>query len=83
MNYVLNAESQSDGKHTILLVQFTAAVTSRTYYDFETVPEAMNGVIKLYEQKLKQLNPSLKTITYDIADLFGFIDAVGDISALM
>jgi hypothetical protein len=43
----------------------------------------MNGVIKLYEQKLKQLNPNLKTITYDISDLFNFIDAIGDISALV
>ena len=41
------------------------------------------GVCQLFEQRLKELNPSMKNITYDIADLYDFIDAINDMSALV
>ena len=41
------------------------------------------GVVKLYEAKLKQLNPQVRQITYDISDLFSYIDSLGDLSALV
>ena len=40
-------------------------------------------MVKLYEQKLKQLNPQIRQITYDVSDLFNYIDSLGDISALV
>jgi hypothetical protein len=36
----------------------------------------------MYEQKLKAQNPAHRNITYDIADLFFFIDSLGDLSCL-
>jgi hypothetical protein len=36
----------------------------------------------MYEQKLKAQNPSHRNITYDISDLFFFIDSLGDLSCL-
>lgn len=48
---------------------------SRTYVDFEDVPAALDGVCQLYEQNLKVSHPTLKSISYDVSDLFGFICA--------
>ena len=36
----------------------------------------------MYEQKLKAQNPSHRNITYDISDLFFFVDSLGDLSCL-
>ena len=44
---------------------------------------AMDGVIKMYEVKLKQLNPNVQNITYDIQDLYNYIDSLEDLSALV
>lgn len=41
------------------------------------------GVVKMYEARLKQVNPRQVHITYDITDLYGFIDELGDLSALV
>ena len=69
-------------QHTILLVQ-TGAVSTRTFSDYETVPAAMDGVCGMFEKRLKALNPSMRQITYDINDLFTFIDSLPDLSALV
>ncbi len=42
----------------------------------------MDAVVKMYEQKLKHLNPTIQHITYDISHLFEYLDSLGDISAL-
>lgn len=62
--------------HTILLVQAGPRLESRTYSDFESVNECMEGVCKIYEEHLKVKNPNTPTITYDISQLFDFIDQV-------
>ncbi|EEF46862.1 Protein enhancer of rudimentary, putative [Ricinus communis] len=41
------------------------------------------GICGLYERKLKDLNPAIRNITYDIADLYNFIDGLADMSALV
>lgn len=41
------------------------------------------GVTKMYEGRLKEVNPHQVHITYDITDLYGFIDELGDLSALV
>ncbi|KAK3006112.1 hypothetical protein RJ639_015676 [Escallonia herrerae] len=41
------------------------------------------GICGLYERKLKDLNPATRNITYDIADLYNFIDGLADLSALV
>ncbi|EPR61318.1 putative rudimentary enhancer [Toxoplasma gondii TgCatPRC2] len=69
--------------HTILLVQFSDRKDSRTYVDYESVPLALDGVCQLYEQALKATNPQLKNITYDVNDLFSYIDSLRDMCALV
>ena len=37
----------------------------------------------MYEMKLKELNPQIAHITYDITDLFKFLDSMTDLCALV
>uniref|UniRef100_A0A0G4FYA5 Enhancer of rudimentary homolog n=1 Tax=Chromera velia CCMP2878 TaxID=1169474 RepID=A0A0G4FYA5_9ALVE len=69
--------------HTILLVQFGPDTSSRTYEDFETTTEAFDGICRLYEQALKEANPTLPSVTYDLSELFKYIDGIGDICVLV
>lgn len=72
-----------DRAHTILLLQTGPGKGSRTFMDFETVTLAMDGLCSMFERKLKELNPSLRSITYDIGDLYSYIDSLPDLSALV
>ena len=70
-------------KHTIVLVQYSPGYETRSYLDFPTVNAAMDAVVKMYEHKLKQLNPGVAHITYDISDLYNFLDSLHDVCALV
>merc|ERR1719498_48072 len=70
-------------RHTIVLAQFDQSKQSRSYIDYESVSEALDGVCQLYEQGLKVTNPKRKSITYDVSDLFNFIDGMGDLCCLV
>lgn len=37
----------------------------------------------MFEEHLKTSNTRAKTITYDVQDLFNFLDGMGDVSCLM
>ncbi|KAL5556465.1 hypothetical protein UlMin_013099 [Ulmus minor] len=41
------------------------------------------SICGLYERKIKELNPAMRNISYDIADLYNFIDGLADMSALV
>lgn len=43
----------------------------------------MTGLCGLYERKIRDINPMVPNITYDITDLYNFIDGLADISALV
>eukprot|EP01108_Squamamoeba_japonica_P005970 TRINITY_DN4809_c0_g1_i1.p2 TRINITY_DN4809_c0_g1~~TRINITY_DN4809_c0_g1_i1.p2 ORF type:complete len:107 (-),score=5.97 TRINITY_DN4809_c0_g1_i1:58-378(-) len=73
----------SAGKHTIILLQKGRGQSSRTYYDFETVRMAMDALCKMFEEKLKAQFPHQRNITYDVSDLFGFIDGMGDLACMV
>ncbi|XP_015754464.1 PREDICTED: enhancer of rudimentary homolog isoform X1 [Acropora digitifera] len=68
--------------HTILLIQPTNKPDSRTYSDYESTDECMEGVCKIFEEYLKKSNPSTPSITYDISQLFDYIDSLADLSCL-
>ena len=69
--------------HTLLLVQYNQNMGSRTFADFESTSAAMDGVCTLYEKELQTLNPNKPNITYDIADLFAFLDQLASIHLLV
>jgi len=51
--------------------------------DFPSVGAGMDALVKMYEHKLKELNPLVTNITYDINDLYNFLDSLHDICALV
>ena len=57
-----------------------AAKSKGVYVPFTScsaqVNECMEGVCKIYEEHLKRTNPNIPSITYDISQLFDFIDQV-------
>lgn len=69
--------------HTILLIQPTRANETRTYTDYETVQECLEGICKIYEEHLRQMHPHNPSITYDISELFKFVDTLFDLSCLV
>ncbi|CAH1791055.1 unnamed protein product [Owenia fusiformis] len=69
--------------HTILLVQASSRPEGRTYSDYESMNEMLEGVCKIYEEYLKRQNPSSPSITYDISQLFDFIDSLADLCCLV
>lgn len=44
---------------------------------------SLSGVCKMYEEHLKRMNPNSPSITYDISQLFDFIDDLADLSCLV
>ena len=72
------------GSHTIVLLQRRPGDTkSRTYLHFESVPAAALGIVQMYENLLKELNPGQTHINYDLDQLFAWLDKLGDCSALV
>lgn len=66
-----------------LLVQPTQSLEGRTYAEYESVNECMEGICKMYEEHLKRMNPLSRSITYSISQLFEFIDRLVDLSCLV
>ncbi len=60
--------------HVILLIQ-GGAVESRTYSEYKGVPEAMKGIMKIYEEHQRR-KANTQAIKYDISQLFDFLDQV-------
>ena len=44
---------------------------------------ACAAICGLYEKELKTLNPQIRDITYDIADLYNYLDQLHDLSCLV
>jgi hypothetical protein len=51
--------------------------------DFTSEDESFDGIVKMYEHKLKELNPGHTEITYDISHLYQYLDSLHDICALV
>ncbi|XP_020080572.1 enhancer of rudimentary homolog [Ananas comosus] len=70
-------------KYTIILMQTSQSRASRTFLDFNSISQAMDEICRIYERKVMDINPTIQNISYDIADLYNFIDGTVDISALV
>ena len=75
--------SRPSGRHCLLLKQETAAGASKTWNDYNSVPDAIDGFVKSYEAKLRNLNPTLKQLTYSVADLQTYVDSMYDVSLMV
>ncbi|OAF67988.1 Enhancer of rudimentary [Intoshia linei] len=69
-------------EHTLLMIQTEALMNNRTYSDFDNVEECIEHICKLYETHLQNLYPNQDSITYDVSQLFEYIDEIPDIFCL-
>ncbi|KAL1512344.1 hypothetical protein AB1Y20_005604 [Prymnesium parvum] len=69
--------------HAILLIQYGRDESSRTFLDFASVALAADGICAVYEKGLKALNPNVRHITYDIADIYHYVDQLADLACLV
>lgn len=69
--------------HTIILIQYNESILSRTYMEFDSIHDGMEGIVKLYEHRLKEDNRRTQSISYSTLELNLFIDSLFDIVALM
>lgn len=67
----------------MLFVCISYFLQTRTFMDFPSVGAAMDAIVKMYEHKLKELNPQVQNITYDVTDLYRFLDNLHDICGLV
>lgn len=69
--------------HTILFLHPKASPLTRTYNEYESLHLCLEAISKIYEEHLKRQTPFLPIITYDIMQLFDFLDSLVDISCLV
>ena len=69
--------------HTILLIQTADNQLSRTYLDFPSPAQAWDTLTRMFEARLKELTPGVQKITYDVQDLFRYLDNLHDVSVMM
>lgn len=67
----------------LILQRFPLHSQSRSYMEFPAVNAALDALVKMYEHKLKELNPSVPNITYDISDLYQYLDSLHDLCGLV
>ncbi|XP_054278350.1 enhancer of rudimentary homolog [Macrosteles quadrilineatus] len=68
--------------HFILLIQPSEDSFSRSFSDFETIDELMEGITDIYDDYIKKAFPSKSNITYDLLSILKFVKGLRDISCL-
>ncbi|KAJ1510186.1 hypothetical protein HMI54_014742 [Coelomomyces lativittatus] len=68
--------------HTLLLLQKTPSIESRTFHDYDSVHQAVEGIIDLFETDLKNKSNSLE-LTYTDDQVYQFLDLFTDIVPLV
>lgn len=65
--------------HVVLLFQFNGSSRTKAWEDFTCTHDCTRHIIRMYERLLKNKNPQLDEIEYDIADLYSYVDDVSEI----
>ena len=72
----------SSGKHSILLLQQTASLESRTYCDHESVQAAVAHILYAFEERQRAKHQG-KPFSYESTDLLQYVDSLHDVSLLV
>ncbi|KAF5842820.1 enhancer of rudimentary [Dunaliella salina] len=68
--------------HTIALIQVSKHDSTRFYTDYSNIEQCLEGILRMYETKLKEANPGAKGVTYDYVSLCLYIDDLKEITVL-
>ncbi|CAI5445908.1 unnamed protein product [Caenorhabditis angaria] len=69
--------------HTILLIQPTTQSNSRTWSDYETQAASLDAICKIFETFARNKLPENAEFTFDINQVFEFLDKLTDISMMI
>ncbi|CAI2352632.1 unnamed protein product [Caenorhabditis sp. 36 PRJEB53466] len=67
--------------HTILLIQTSSRLDTRTWADFESVTDALDSLCKMFEEFLAKKTSG--PVTYDVSQVYEFLDKMSDISLMI
>lgn len=70
------------GRHTIMLIQPTQDVTSRTYTDHNSVADAMRNLLTTFENSKLREKRAAGPLSYTSNEALAFLDSLHDISML-
>lgn len=71
------------GSHTILLSQSNNNPSSKIWWNYASLSQAVEGVITMFEQELEASSPGNSEIDYDIKDLYAYVDKLEDLGVMM
>uniref|UniRef100_A0A0M3I1S9 Enhancer of rudimentary homolog n=2 Tax=Ascaris TaxID=6251 RepID=A0A0M3I1S9_ASCLU len=69
--------------HTVLLIQTSPLPQSRSWIDYETLDECLDDICEIFELHRKNQNRHLRSVPYDVSQLFEFIDRLADLSCFV
>ena len=76
-------QQQSQGRHTIMLIQPSADVASRTYTDHQSVTDAMRNLLTTFESGLQRGGrKGGAPLSYTSNDALKFLDSLQDLSMM-
>lgn len=57
---------------------------TRTYLDFNTIEDAMHGLLQIFEQHLRRKQDTAdKQLQYELSDLVEYMDSIADLSCMV
>jgi hypothetical protein len=68
--------------HVILLYQYTADHNTKSFREFNSLNQAVQAIITLFEQLLQAKHPTSTKISYDLSNLYKYIDDLEELVML-
>uniref|UniRef100_A0A8R1DGV5 Enhancer of rudimentary homolog n=1 Tax=Caenorhabditis japonica TaxID=281687 RepID=A0A8R1DGV5_CAEJA len=72
----------STSSHTILLIQTSPRLDSRTWADYESITDALDAICSMYEEFLSK-KAAGGPVTYDVSQVYEFLDKLSDVSLMI
>jgi len=69
--------------HTILLVQFTPTSKAKSWSEHATVTDCAVSIIEAFQAELLRRHPGRGEISYEIEDLYAFVDGMHEMVCLV
>ncbi|GJD08012.1 Enhancer of rudimentary [Galdieria sulphuraria] len=67
----------------LILVQWNRNKSSKTFYEYSSLEEALQGICSWYENHLRQVQPHLARIRYEANDLLHFLQHLPQLECLL
>eukprot|EP00828_Plagiopyla_frontata_P021145 TRINITY_DN2740_c0_g2_i1.p1 TRINITY_DN2740_c0_g2~~TRINITY_DN2740_c0_g2_i1.p1 ORF type:complete len:135 (+),score=27.46 TRINITY_DN2740_c0_g2_i1:110-514(+) len=80
--YQRRVHGMQDQTHTIILLQFTEDPKTRSYMHYQNISEALDSIMSLYESTIKFQDQTLSQASYDISEIYEYIEKLNDLTIL-